>query len=443
MKFLQDFHVRDVLKGGTQALSLKILATIVGFLVSIILGRFYGPEGMGVYALMLNTILIAATFSTAGLDNAVVKFVSGDLATNNNIGASRTLNTAVLMVLVLAICIVAIIYFGRIFLSIYVLGNELVAPLLGIVSFGIICIALTRMCSAGLRALGNVPAAHVADGVALPSGILVVFLLSKGDGLERVAFSYLAGTVLAVIMGIVFLLYTVKAKQLTNILPNIVVAKRLWSMGWPTLGILLGAYATEVLSTLMLSHFSSIEDVGRFRVAWQIAFLVSFLTMATDSIMSPKISTLYIQGKIDTLARILRFNILLIAFFSILVAFTIVTFSSHILSLFGDGFQEAAPILAILVCGQIINGTLGTAGKVLIMTGHEKKSLLNSLVGVAAIVIFSWLFAPKYGGIGAAMAVTITMSVRCISAMILVRIYLGINMLTGKTNLETPEHNDD
>ena len=66
MKFLQDFHIRDVLKGGAQALTLKVLASLIGFMVSIVLGRFYGPEGIGVYALMLNIILIAATLSSTG-----------------------------------------------------------------------------------------------------------------------------------------------------------------------------------------------------------------------------------------------------------------------------------------------------------------------------------------------------------------------------------------
>ena len=135
------------------------------------------------------------------------------------------------------------------------------------------------------------------------------------------------------------------------------------------------------------------------------------------------------KREIDTLAKVIRFNIILIAIFSIPAAFVIVYFSPFILSFFGEGFQGAAPLLAILVCGQIINGTLGTAGKVLIMTGHEKISLLNSLVGVLVIFLSSWFLIPKYGGSGAALAVAITMSVRCISAMILVRIYLGINML--------------
>lgn len=443
MRFLQDFHVREVLKGGAQALTLKIIASIIGFMVSITLGRFYGPEGVGVYALMLNTILIAATLSTAGLDNAVIKFIAGDLATDDNASASKTLKTAIIMVLFLSLGMATMVYLGRIPISVYLLGDVLVAPLLSITVIGIICISILRICAAGLKALGNIPAAHIADGVALPSGILLIFLLSTSENLERVALSFLWATVLAAVFGVGALLYTAKSKQLTNAPPDIFIAKRLWNMGWPTLGIVLGFAATEMLPTVMLSHFSSLEEVGKFRIAWQIAFLVSFLTMATDSIMSPKISALYVKREIETLAKVLRFNILLIVIFSIPAAFFIVFFSSLILSFFGEGFLSAAPLLTILVCGQIVNGTLGTAGKVLIMTGHEKKSLLNSIFGVCVIFFTSWLLIPRYGSIGAAVAVATTMSVRCISAMILVRIYLGVNILTGKTYLKILENNND
>lgn len=442
MKFLSDFHIRDILKGGAQALTLKIVSAVIGFMLSVTLGRFYGPEGIGIYALMLNTILISATLATAGLDNAVIRFVSSDIATDKKIEASKTLNTAIFIVFVLSSFTAIGIYLGRNIISTTILDNAIVAPLLVITSLCVVCIALLRICAAGLKALGNIPAAHLADGVMRPFGILTVFLLSSGEGLERVSTAYLFGTIIALTFGAAALYFTAKSRRLPSAAPSMLISKRLWHMGWPTLGIVVGVIATEAISTIILSHYSPIEEVGRFRVAWQIAFLVSFLTIATDSILSPKISALYVKKEMTSLAKVLRFNIQLITLFSIPAAFILIFFSSFILNIFGEGFQAAAPILAILVFGQIINGTFGTAGKVLIMTGHQKKSLLNSLVGIFIIFTISLLLVPHYGAIGAALSVAITMTIRCSIAMVLVRIYLGINMLTGISyNVAAGNHN--
>lgn len=166
MKFLQDFHVRDVLRGGAQALSLKVVATLAGFLVSVMLGRFYGPEGVGIYALMVTTIMMSTTLSTVGLDNSVIKYTSSNLAEKDDVGAARTLKTALIFVFVLATCLAILVWFSRDFISIKFLGNASVSPLLAIAAASVVCMTIARICSAGLKSLGNIPAAHVTDGVA-------------------------------------------------------------------------------------------------------------------------------------------------------------------------------------------------------------------------------------------------------------------------------------
>lgn len=432
MKVLSNLHVRDILKGGTQALILKVIATAAGFAVSVVLGRFYGPEGIGIYALMVATIMIGATFATAGIDNAVIKYVSADLAIKDTESATKTLRTGLLITFILSSFIAIIVLVNRDLIANSLLGNSLIAPLLGIAAASIIFISMTRICSAGLKTIGNIPAAHFADGVAMPCGILAVFLLSSGSDIDRAALSYISGALLAVLIGGASLFVCVRSKKFTRTKADLNTAKNLLKMGWPTLGIVLGVLATELASITSLSHFATIEDVGMFRIAWQVAFLLSFLTMATDSVMSPKISALYTKGEFNALAKVLRFNLSLLSIFSILGAIILVLSSPFIFKFIGENFLNAVPILSILVFGQVINGTLGTAGKVLIMTGHEKKSLINSLAGVVVISASSWVLVPKYGAQGAAIAVVLTMLVRCVSAVFLVRLLLGINMFTGK-----------
>lgn len=432
MKFLSDFHVRDILKGSAQALSLKVIAALAGFFVSVTLGRFYGPEGVGIYTLMVTTVMLSTTLATVGLDNAVIKYTSSKFALMDDVGASEVLKTAITLGLILAGGVAMFVWATRSVISENILGNIQVAPLLSIAAASILFLTITRICSAGLKALGNIPFAHMTDSVALPCGILACFLVLSGESLDRAALSYFAGSFLAAIIGIVSLIITARHKGLSNEASNPKVAKQLWRTGWPTLGVILGDSAIEIVSIIALSRYANAEEIGMFRVAWQIAFLVSFLTVATDSILTPKIAALHVQSDSQSLARVLRFNMILILFFSIPVASVLFIFPNEILNLFGKGFQGAASLIFILVIGQVINGSLAASGKVLIMTGHEKKSLLNSAFSAILITVLCSLLIPLYGTDGAAIAVAITLSVRCISAVILVRVYLGINMITGK-----------
>lgn len=103
-----------------------------------------------------------------------------------------------------------------------------------------------------------------------------------------------------------------------------------------------------------------------------------------------------------------------------------------VLSIFGPDFVAASAALRILALGQLVNLATGSVGTILIMTGHQRISLLNSVAGAVMVVILGLILIPRYGATGAAAAASITMAIRNISATYLVWRFVGVNVVTGQ-----------
>ena len=75
-----------------------------------------------------------------------------------------------------------------------------------------------------------------------------------------------------------------------------------------------------------------------------------------------------------------------------------------LLQFFGSEFQQAGPVLIILVLAQMMNVAAGSAGTLLVMTGHERDVVVALGVSTAVLLILSVLLIPVWGVVGASLA---------------------------------------
>jgi len=78
-----------------------------------------------------------------------------------------------------------------------------------------------------------------------------------------------------------------------------------------------------------------------------------------------------------------------------------------ILGIFGDEFIAGYPVLIVLATAQLAQAAGGTVTRLISMSGHQDKTLY--IFGVATLVAFSLVavLVPRFGVIGAAIAVLI------------------------------------
>jgi O-antigen/teichoic acid export membrane protein len=182
------------------------------------------------------------------------------------------------------------------------------------------------------------------------------------------------------------------------------------------------------LALLILGVMASAEDVGHFRVAAQGALTVAFGLTVVNLVVSPHIVRLHRRGERERLQRMITFSTRLVTAVA-LPAFLLLCFwGAPILSwVFGAEYAAAAPALAIMCFGQLLNSACGSVGLVLNLTGHEQEALKGVVVAVCLSAVLSLVLVPFMGITGAAIAYTTSFAVWNFLLVILTRRKTGLH----------------
>ena len=71
-----DLHTLDVIKKSTASMVVRVAGMSVGLIVSILLGRTLGPEGLGIISLANQIVGLLLVLVILGMDNVLVKQIS-------------------------------------------------------------------------------------------------------------------------------------------------------------------------------------------------------------------------------------------------------------------------------------------------------------------------------------------------------------------------------
>ena len=187
----------------------------------------------------------------------------------------------------------------------------------------------------------------------------------------------------------------------------------------------LNQWGAQFISSIHVAE----EELALLAIAMRLALLVPMILTAVNMVVSPKFAAHYHKGEIKQTEEILAKSLKLLAIVSLLVFFTMVLFGDDVLSIFGSQYIEAAGLLSILVCGQLINAMTGPSGKLLMMSGFEKDVRSSSIVVAALGLILALILTARYGVYGAAISTALTISAQNITFAFLVKHRLQINLL--------------
>jgi len=192
----------------------------------------------------------------------------------------------------------------------------------------------------------------------------------------------------------------------------------------------LNQWGAQFISSVHVSE----EELALLAIATRIALLVPMILTAVNMVVSPKFAALYHRGEMEKTEAVLAKSLILLAAVSSVIFLVMVLFGRDVLAIFGSQYVEAAGLLSILVCGQLVNALTGPTGKLLMMSGFEKdvrnSSILVTVFGLALALIL----VAKYGVYGAAISTALTIAIQNIGFAFLVKYRLQINLLKIYTN---------
>ncbi|MFB2837330.1 flippase [Floridanema evergladense] len=413
-------------KETTIALIIKIIGLSLTYLLQIFLAKWMGRTEYGIYEFVMSCSLLLAIPAGLGLPHTVLRLipeyrVKQDWQRLHGVMRGSWLVTVLASLGLVAIAITSIIIINHFHHFIYA------TPLL--FGMGLVLLqALQSLQEETARAMEDIPLAFVPSQIIFP--ILVLgsgfLLLQRHEDLTSLPMIEIATFMFLIIVGFQLGLLWQKSKQ--EFVPDKPIYDYREWLGI-ALVLLIQQASSGILSqtdTVMIGSLIGPESAGIYNAAVKTSLWTSFVLQIVNMVAAPMFTTLYTQGDIAGLQKVVSRVTIWIFYPTIAIALCLITFTQPILSLFGSGFIAADWSLKVLVLGQLVNALCGSVGYLMIMTGHQNQSFRVIFCSALLNVVLNAILIPILGIVGAAIATSFTMIVWNVWLSILVVKYIGV-----------------
>jgi O-antigen/teichoic acid export membrane protein len=380
-----------------------LFAAAAGYLFKIYLARVVGAEALGIYALGMTVGGVLGLVAALGLPQAAARYVAVYAGTGRYAELKGFMRDG------LAVLAVANLVVATVMLSIrgWVANRFYHTPVLSkyMGAFAVLMIlgSFTSFFGQALAGFKDVARRTVITNfIGSPLNMLfAVGLLMLGMGLS----GYLLAQVASASITVVLL-----ALATWKLLPRGVhsVAGRLPGFEREAIRFSASLFAVQVLEytfgsldKIVLGYWLDARRVGVYVVAASVTVFLPILLQSVNQIFSPTIADLHARGEIDLLRRLYQTLTKWIFGFTLPLAMVVCVFAAPLMQIFGSEFRAGWPILMIGTFGQLINCAVGSAGVLLIMSGHQDRLVRVQVKVVIANVAFNLILIPIWGIVGA------------------------------------------
>ena len=388
----------------------------------IVLARVLGPEAFGLYAIGFTLLRVFGFLSVLGLDTGVIFFASRywkkDLsalkaALQEGVGAAGAFGALVGLGLFLLASWLA----ERVF------HQPALAPVIRWFVPAFLFAAALRVAAAATRTVQRMQYSVWTQDICQPVASLVLILLSAwmGWGLLGAVGATVASFAVALVLGWSFVRRLFpeafqRGVQSRSVFREMIV----YSIPASLAGM--AALYLVWIDRLMVGMFRPAADVGVYQAVTQLAIAFPTILTAFGSVITPMIAQLYHQGEIPRLEALFRTSTRWGLYLCLPAALVVCFAPGEVLTvLFGSAYAGGAVPLVILTVGQLINVTTGSTHAVLLMTGQQRVWFIVSASMLAAGIALNWLLIPRLGLVGAAVAMSVTLSIQVILGLLLIR----------------------
>lgn len=399
---------------------------MMAFVLAVLLARFLGSRGYGLYALAFAWSTLLTIPAILGLNIFLVRGIAVyEVKKQWSLMKGLLFRTNQLVLLTsttIAVCgaIVAVTWLSPSFRGPFCVAMLLV-PLT----------ALTLLRQGAMQAFGRVVRGQLPEYLIRPLLIIVgvVALELVGDGAltpTTALGANVAGVAVAFVVGAV-LLRRALPTALRTVRPEF--ATREWLRASLPMMLIAGVWmVNNNITTLMVGTIDGPRAAGVYTVVQKAAEVIVIVLYATNMPLAPAVARLYArkdrQGLEHTTEQMARATLVV----SAPLAVALMVFPHIYLDLFGASFQTGATALVILALGQLINAAAGPSGNVLLMTGQERIAVRGVAAGLLANVVLAVVLVPPLGVTGGAIAFATGLALWNTVLVVLARRLVGVNV---------------
>ncbi|AWI81669.1 hypothetical protein CEW87_21300 [Parazoarcus communis] len=398
--------VRRVLRGFL----LRALGAISNFVFFIVVGRLLGAAETGLYMIAFGFVAVASSVCRLGLEQIVVREASPLIKENRECELNALYRYVILRVgfvgLSVSFATIALVYLADTlgFIAVSDIKYSLYWAALSVPMITIAYIHVPFL-QAALKPEASVSILTLWIPI-FSLGLLFLYCPTDNGDTSRIYFIACAFAALISIG-----LWT---KSSPKYAPESAKSDRPIKLLKSSSSMLIGNFflmSLPWIGVYATGYFSTVAEVGIFSMAMRVSISIpGFILPPIEAIVGPKIANLRSSensSSIETFSTAIS-TALMVA--SILIFVILFFFGRDLLSLFGNEFRSAYWSLLVLCFGQLIVIICGPTRSILVTYGFERV-IRDSMVVSALICLFlALLLVPSYGGLGAAVATSVSIA---------------------------------
>jgi O-antigen/teichoic acid export membrane protein len=388
---------------------MKLLSMPIGLVTSIIIARALGPENFGKYAFIMALIPLIALPVSGGFPQLLTREVASFAHANEWALYKGALKASHGWVFIVSTAVLGFYWtFG---VGLGLIPTEGKWGLLPVAIFIIPLMGLGAVRTGTIKGLGLPAYAELPGQLIQPIFILLFYASTAWFHVldARVAiWGQIAGA------GLVFLIaswmfYRIQPQSASRPKPEY----RIQHWGAALLPFSLLAMVSTFnaqIGIIALGILGTDEQVAAMRIAERGGQFVVLSLMLVNQVIAPYIVRAYRDGDINRLQKLAQKSSRGSFFIALPIAMILILGGENFIGLiFGIEYAQISyyPIV-IIVIGQLVNVFFGSVGHFLSMSGHERDTLRGQFFSVLANLFFCIILIPKFGAIGAATAVSIS-----------------------------------
>lgn len=403
----------NVTKGTFYLTIASIIFMLSGYIINIWLGRFLGPNLYGTFGIIISLVTVINLTQTAGLPQAVSKYVAADTK------KSEAIYKTGFLLQIISTVVVALLFFlfsgvlARILkdpgLTSYLQLAACIFPLYGM-------FALLTGYYNGHHQFGKQALLHIAYSLIK---IVMIIALTIFFGLYGV----ILGFILSPLIALLVQFHLPKKKKTAY------PYKKLILFSLPLIAVAIFANLLQSIDLFFVKALlHSDKNAGFYTANQNIAEIPFYALTALSSVLFPSISRHISQNAHSKtkilIAKALRFCLLILIPSVMLIATTSLPLLSF---LFSSAYESGAQSLTILVIGSGFFTIFVLLTTIISSAGSPIKSAVLTGLGVILNCILCVVLIPPFGLNGAAFATTISSANMMFAAAIIV--YQKFNIL--------------
>jgi len=398
-------HLGKILRSIGLVFSMTFIAALFSYATRVIVARKLGPEQYGLFSAVLTFILFFLFFRDLGLGSALVNFIAKFRVENKY----NEIKTAIVSVFCLQLVSSSIIGILIIIFSGYLSTHYFKVPESKIILLILVVYTMTSFLYVITKMLFNgfqesIPYSLMEPAKNLFILLLTIILFHYNLGILAAAIPY------ALVCIVLFVLFQPFIQGKLYFFKHKVVhfkemSRDLLLFGLPLMAADVGGKIIAYTDTIMLTHFSSLSEVGIYNVVLPTSLFFIHVSRAISAIVFPISTELSFKKDFKNLAKgislLHKYTLALI----IPLIFILFAFADHyLLVFFGKEYVVGTLAFRILLVGSMFFIVASVNNIIISSMGQPKTVTKIILISALLNVVLNLFTIPSFGINGAAIA---------------------------------------